>query len=83
MTSSNTTETQTRSAKEWVQVLAKYREPSIRRSILELAATLVPFAALTTAVVTHMPFRLSSPPLPPLPLKTVVTVFRVPHPRRV
>jgi acyl-lipid omega-6 desaturase (Delta-12 desaturase) len=33
----------TRSAREWVQVLAKYREPSTRRSILELAATLVPF----------------------------------------
>jgi acyl-lipid omega-6 desaturase (Delta-12 desaturase) len=32
-----------RSAREWVQVLAKYREPSMRRSIVELAITLVPF----------------------------------------
>lgn len=36
----------TRSAREWVQVLAKYREPSMRRSIWELVATLVPFFAL-------------------------------------
>ncbi|MGQ0610099.1 MAG: fatty acid desaturase [Paracoccaceae bacterium] len=35
-----------RDAREWVQILAKYREPSTRRSVLELAATLVPFAAL-------------------------------------
>ena len=35
-----------RSAREWVQVLAKYREPSTFRSIFELAATLVPFALL-------------------------------------
>lgn len=35
-----------RSAKEWVQVLAKYREPSTRRSILELVVTLGPFALL-------------------------------------
>lgn len=30
----------------WVKVLARYREPSIRRSLLELAATLVPFVTL-------------------------------------
>ena len=35
-----------RSAKDWVLVLAKYREPSTRRSVLELAATLVPFVML-------------------------------------
>ena len=35
-----------RSAKDWVRVLAKYREPSTRRSILELAVTLVPFALI-------------------------------------
>lgn len=35
-----------RQAKEWVQILAKYREPSIRRSVFELAVTLVPFLAL-------------------------------------
>ncbi len=39
-------ETQARGAREWVQILAKYREPSTRRSIWELAATLVPFVAL-------------------------------------
>ena len=33
-------------AKEWVQVLAKYREPSTRRSVWELMATIVPFLAL-------------------------------------
>ncbi len=48
MTEQTTAEVQerARSAKEWVQVLAKYRAPSTRRSLLELAATLVPFAAL-------------------------------------
>jgi omega-6 fatty acid desaturase (delta-12 desaturase) len=35
-----------RSAREWLTVLARYREPSTRRSLLELAATVVPFFAL-------------------------------------
>ncbi|MCC5969019.1 MAG: fatty acid desaturase [Pararhodobacter sp.] len=35
-----------RSAREWLSILARYREPSIRRSLFELAATLVPFVAL-------------------------------------
>jgi len=39
-------DTQKRSAKEWVLVLAKYREPSTSRSIFELVATLVPFVLL-------------------------------------
>lgn len=39
-------ETSARDARDWVQILAKYREPSTRRSVLELAATLVPFLAL-------------------------------------
>lgn len=38
--------TRPRQAKEWVQILAKYREPSTRRSILELVVTLVPFLML-------------------------------------
>jgi len=38
--------TPTRSAREWLSILARYREPSTRRSLLELAATLVPFVAL-------------------------------------
>ncbi|MGB3146847.1 MAG: fatty acid desaturase [Paracoccaceae bacterium] len=33
-------------ARDWVQILAKYREPSTSRSIWELAATLVPFVLL-------------------------------------
>ena len=37
---------QTRQAKDWVQILARYREPSARRSILELAVTLGPFLLL-------------------------------------
>lgn len=40
------TPTPARQAKEWVQILAKYREPSISRSVFELAVTLVPFLAL-------------------------------------
>ncbi len=37
---------QVRSAKDWVLVLAKYRQPSTRRSVFELVATLVPFVML-------------------------------------
>lgn len=37
---------QVRPAKDWVQVLARYREPSTRRSVVELALTLVPFLLL-------------------------------------
>lgn len=47
MTSSdNMPVAQVRSAKDWVRVLAKYREPSTSRSIFELLVTLVPFALL-------------------------------------
>lgn len=35
-----------RQAKDWVQILARYREPCTRRSIMELAVTLVPFLLL-------------------------------------
>ena len=35
-----------RSAREWLSILARYREPSTRRSLFELAATLAPFVAL-------------------------------------
>lgn len=34
------------SARDWLIILARYREPSTRRSLLELAATLVPFFLL-------------------------------------
>lgn len=47
MTSSDDTSTPpVRQAKDWVRVLAKYREPSTRRSIFELVVTLVPFLLL-------------------------------------
>ena len=39
-------ETQQLKARDWIQVLARYRTPSLTRSIFELAVTLVPFAAL-------------------------------------
>ncbi|MTH78851.1 fatty acid desaturase [Paracoccus aestuariivivens] len=42
----NSDRTTPRQAKEWVQILAKYREPSTRRSIIELVVTIVPFVAL-------------------------------------
>ena len=35
-----------RSARDWVQVLARYRDPSTLRSVIELLVTLVPFALL-------------------------------------
>lgn len=35
-----------RSAREWLRILARYREPSTWRSLFELAATLVPFLGL-------------------------------------
>lgn len=35
-----------RSAREWLSVLARYRDPSTPRSLFELAATLIPFLAL-------------------------------------
>jgi len=47
MTSSNgEAAAQVRKAKEWVQILARYREPSTKRSVMELIYTLVPFALL-------------------------------------
>jgi acyl-lipid omega-6 desaturase (Delta-12 desaturase) len=42
------TPAQSLAAKDWVRVLANYREPSTWRSILELAVTLVPFLLLWT-----------------------------------
>lgn len=36
----------TRSARDWLSTLARYREPSTRRSLFELAATVTPFLAL-------------------------------------
>lgn len=39
-------QTEPRSARQWVQVLAKYRQPSFKRSAFELAITLGPFVGL-------------------------------------
>ncbi len=39
-------ETRSRSAREWLEVLASYREPTPWRSVLEILVTLVPLAAL-------------------------------------
>ncbi len=39
-------ETQPLKARDWIQVLARYRTPSMTRSIFELAVTLIPFTAL-------------------------------------
>ncbi|CAM3213271.1 fatty acid desaturase [Paracoccus nototheniae] len=39
-------ETASRQAREWVQILAKYRDPSTSRSVFELLVTIVPFLAL-------------------------------------
>jgi len=36
----------TRTAREWLSILARYREPSTRRSLFELAVTLTPFLVL-------------------------------------
>ncbi|AUH34915.1 fatty acid desaturase [Paracoccus tegillarcae] len=35
-----------RSAREWLSILARYREPSTPRSLFELAVTLIPFFAI-------------------------------------
>ena len=44
--SKQTLSPQVHQAKDWVRILAKYREPSTLRSILELLVTLVPFVLL-------------------------------------
>ncbi len=41
-----TKEPKDRPARDWIKVLAKYRDPSTSRSIFELAITLVPFVGL-------------------------------------
>lgn len=46
MTTSDLSAAQVRSAKDWVRILAAYREPSTRRSIFELLVTLLPFTFL-------------------------------------
>lgn len=42
----NTRVARARSARDWVQVLAKYRDPSTRRSLTEIGVTIGPFLAL-------------------------------------
>ena len=41
-----TEQPETKSAQAWVRTLAKYREPSTKRSFFELAVTVLPFLAL-------------------------------------
>jgi hypothetical protein len=38
--------TAARPARDWLTILARYREPATPRSLWELAATVVPFVAL-------------------------------------
>ncbi len=40
-----------RSAREWLVVLAKYRDPSLARSLTEVAITLLPFLAITAVAI--------------------------------
>lgn len=47
-----------RNAKAWVKVLAKYREPSTSRSIIELTITLVPFVTLWVLAWVSMSFSI-------------------------
>ena len=46
MTAASSTPAPDGSARRWVPILARYREPSDRRSLLEIGVTLVPFALL-------------------------------------
>lgn len=58
VTASNTMPaSQARSARDWVRILAKYREPSTHRSILELLVTLVPFTLLWVLAWTMLSFN--------------------------
>ncbi len=41
-----TTDNMPSTAKGWLRILARYREPSTRRSLFEIAVTLLPFTAL-------------------------------------
>ena len=58
MTSSDISAAQVRSAKDWVRILAKYREPSTRRSIFELVITLVPFTLLWGLALAALSFSM-------------------------
>jgi omega-6 fatty acid desaturase (delta-12 desaturase) len=47
---------QTKTAREWLQVLAKYRDPDPTRSAFELMVTLVPFVAIWAAAIWVLPY---------------------------
>ncbi len=52
-----TSQSQPESARNWVRVLAKYREPNLTRSIFELAVSFIPF--LTIAVLAWLSLSVS------------------------
>lgn len=64
---------QTRSAREWLQVLAKYRDPDPSRSTFELLVTLVPFVLIWAAALWVLPYSM----LAALALATVNGLFLV------
>jgi acyl-lipid omega-6 desaturase (Delta-12 desaturase) len=45
-----------RSARDWLVVLAKYRDPSFARSCTEVAITLIPFVAITALAIFLLPY---------------------------
>lgn len=45
-----------RSARDWLVVLAKYRDPSLARSCIEVAITLIPFVAITALAIFLLPY---------------------------
>ncbi len=56
MTAEHITPPDRLTAREWMQTLARYRTPSVWRSILELAITLLPFAASWLVMVLAVHF---------------------------
>ncbi len=68
-------------ARQWAQTLAEYREPSLRRSIFEIAVTAVPFAglwALTWAAIHFGYWQLSLLPWV-LAAAFLVRLFMIQH----
>lgn len=55
-TSRETVAQPVRSARDWVQILAKYRDPNPARSALEVAVTVVPFALIWAVAFAILPY---------------------------
>ncbi len=49
---------QNRSARDWLLILAKYRDPNPTRSTFELLVTLVPFVAIWAAAIWVLPYSM-------------------------